>query len=237
MCVFCHFCVVSFFRLAGGVSGWGLCGTRELLLGLLLALPFSVAAAERLDSLSFVTSSGAPHARSLVQDWLVLLNETLGFAEEEKVKRVNAFFNQKIDFAEDNEVWGRSDYWATPLETLSQRRGDCEDFAIAKYFTLLKVGIPPSRLRLVYAKAFQDGKAGTISQAHMVLAYFSRPDRSPMILDNLSADVVPASARTDLMPIFSFNTDGLWVGTSNQVSGSSYSRWLNLVFRAHQEGF
>lgn len=237
MCFFCHFCVALFLRLGGSVPGYGLCGAWKPLLGLLLALPLCAAATERLDSLSFSNSSAPPPTLPLVRDWLVLLDESLGLTEEEKVKRVNAFFNQKIDFAEDNEVWGKSDYWATPLETLSQRRGDCEDFAIAKYFTLLKAGVPPSRLRLVYAKVFQNGTGSTTSQAHMVLAYYSRPDRSPVILDNLSADVVPASTRTDLMPIFSFNTDGLWVGTSNQVSSNSYSRWQNLVFRARQEGF
>lgn len=235
---FCHhFCVASFFRLVSAVSSWVLDMARELLLGVLFALPLAALAAERFDSPSFVQFSSQPHAGPLVQDWLALLDEYQGFAEIEKVRRVNAFFNQKIEYGEDNEVWGRDDYWATPLETLRRQRGDCEDFAIAKYFTLIKIGVPPSRLRLVYAKLFQDGQGGSNAKAHMVLAYYSRPDVSPVILDNLIAETLQSSARTDLMPIFSFNMDGLWIGTSNQVFGSSYSRWQNLVFRAHQEGF
>ena len=50
---------------------------------------------------------------------------------------VNRFFNRRIAFRDDLQVWHVEDYWASPLETLQQGMGDCEDFAIAKYFSLL----------------------------------------------------------------------------------------------------
>jgi predicted transglutaminase-like cysteine proteinase len=202
----------------------------------LLSLLIANAAAEGFSQVS-LSPSGSLANTALIQEWRALLGSGAEMAESAKVRRVNDFFNQRIQFEEDSEVWGQSDYWATPLETLVQKRGDCEDFAIAKYFTLLELGVPVSRLRLVYVKVSQDGMAGAISRAHMVLAYYPHQGSTPMVLDNLSADVVPASARPDLIPVFSFNTEGLWVGTSNQTSTSSYSRWQELVARTRSEGF
>lgn len=185
----------------------------------LLSLLIADAAAEGLSQVS-LSPSGSLANTALTQEWRALLGSGAGMAESAKVQRVNDFFNQRIQFEEDSEVWGQSDYWATPLETLMQKRGDCEDFAIAKYFTLLELGM-----------------AGATSRAHMVLAYYPHQGSTPMVLDNLSADVVPASARHDLIPVFSFNTEGLWIGTSNQTSTSSYSRWQELVARTQSEGF
>jgi predicted transglutaminase-like cysteine proteinase len=77
-----------------------------------------------------------------------------------KLEAVNQFFNRRIVFRDDQEVWHTDDYWASPLETLSQGMGDCEDFAIAKYFSLLAVGVPASRLRLVYVRLQLGGPGG-----------------------------------------------------------------------------
>jgi predicted transglutaminase-like cysteine proteinase len=108
------------------------------------------------------------------------------------------------------QIWGQSDYWATPLETLAKGKGDCEDFTIAKYFTLLEAGLPNEQLRLIYVKARIGGAASNVTQAHMVLAYYSEPDAEPLILDNLITDIRPASRRPDLQPVFSFNSMGIW---------------------------
>jgi predicted transglutaminase-like cysteine proteinase len=89
-------------------------------------------------------------------------------------------------FDDDMSVWGQSDYWATPAELIGQGRGDCEDFSIAKYYSLIELGIPVSKLRLVYVKAVQTGPAGTFLQAHMVLAYYATPNADPLVLDNLN---------------------------------------------------
>lgn len=219
-------------KLVGRISA-GMLGVAKMAL---LSLLIANASAEGFSQVS-LSSSGSLANTALIQEWRALLSSGAGLAENTRVQRVNDFFNQRIQFEEDTEVWGQSDYWATPLETLVQKRGDCEDFAIAKYFTLLELGVPEFRLRLVYARVSRDGLAGAISRAHMVLAYYPHQSSSPMVLDNLSADVVPASARSDLIPVFSFNTEGLWVGAGNQASRSSYSRWQELVGRARNEGF
>ncbi len=152
---------------------------------------------------------------------------------------VNRFFNRRIVFRDDREVWHHADYWASPLETLQQGMGDCEDFAIAKYFALLVTGVPATRLRLVYVR-LQIGGAGGPAQPHMVLAYYSSVYAEPLILDNLVTEIRPASRRPDLTPVFSFSSEGLWQGNGAQRIGNPVERlspWRDVLRKARAEGF
>lgn len=183
-----------------------------------------------------------PRVQVLLDRWFQVMQTSEGLADEDKIKRVNEFFNRRVQFVDDIEVWGKSDYWATPLETLGQGQGDCEDFSIAKYFTLRFLDVPNNKLRLTYVKAKIGGMHSSISQAHMVLAYYPTPDAEPHILDNLITDVRPASRRPDLLPVFSFNSEGLWIGSgpSAKSAGSStarLSRWRDVMARMQTEGF
>lgn len=162
-------------------------------------------------------------------------------AEKDKLKKINDFINSRVEFEDDLSIWNQSDYWATPLETIGQGRGDCEDFAIIKYYSLKDAGIPLAKLRLVYVKAKLSGPAGPYLQAHMVLAYYPTPNAEPMVLDNLVPDIRPASQRTDLQPIFSFNSEAIWSGVAgNAAKGTGgtgqLSRWQDLLQRARNEG-
>jgi predicted transglutaminase-like cysteine proteinase len=176
-------------------------------------------------------------------DWRHLIDEARDIASvKDKLRRVNEFFNRRIQFADDQETWGQADYWATPMETLAKGKGDCEDFTIAKYFTLLNAGVPDQQLRLVYVKATIGGPESTLIQAHMVLAYYPSPDAEPLVLDNLITDIRPASRRPDLAPVFSFNDQGIWPGTAGGNARSAggvgrLSRWQDLLQRVRQEGF
>jgi predicted transglutaminase-like cysteine proteinase len=128
------------------------------------------------------------------------------------------------------------------METLGKGKGDCEDFTIAKYFTLISLNIPVQQLRLIYVKARIGGAASTIEQAHMVLAFYPSPEAEPLVLDNLITEIRPASRRTDLHPVFSFNSQGVFSGTegnATQGSGSvgQLSRWSDLLQRVRAEGF
>ena len=122
----------------------------------------------------------------------------------EKLEIVNQFFNSRVRYASDIEVWKTKDYWATPLEFLCRNAGDCEDFAIAKFFTLKEIGVKEEKLNIMYVKALQYGIA------HMVLSYYSTPTAEPLILDNLIDGIAPASKRPDLQPVLGFNGSGLW---------------------------
>lgn len=163
-------------------------------------------------------------------------------SDVDRLKKVNEFFNRSIAFGDDMTIWGQSDYWATPLETLGRGVGDCEDFVIAKYYTLQMVGVAPEKLRLTYVHARTGSSAGAPTQAHMVLAYYARPDEEPLVLDNLIGDVRVASRRPDLSPVFSFNSRGIFAGTSGAelapaVGSGRLSRWEDLLKRVHAEGF
>ncbi|MBR7799898.1 transglutaminase-like cysteine peptidase [Undibacterium fentianense] len=178
----------------------------------------------------------------IFSEWTNLINNNLDTSTDQKLQRVNQFFNRKLIYTEDIELWGQSDYWATPLESLSKKKGDCEDFVIAKYFSLRNLNIPDTQLRLIYVKARIGGSNSAITQAHMVLAYYPTADGEPLILDNLITDIRPASRRTDLSPIFSFNGQGIFAGAaSNATLGpggtSRLSRWQDLLERAKKEGF
>jgi predicted transglutaminase-like cysteine proteinase len=174
-----------------------------------------------------------------VAAWRQLIAEADGIDEAEILQRVNAFFNQRLAFEDDAAIWQQPDYWATPLEAMGRGAGDCEDFAIAKYMTLRLLGVPAARLRLTYVRARIGGPASTVSQAHMVLGYYPAADAEPLVLDNLIGDIRTASRRTDLFPVFSFNSEGLWVGGAAASSAdptTRLSRWRDALQRMQQEG-
>lgn len=175
-------------------------------------------------------------------DWQLTIQKNQSGLITEQLRHVNEFFNRRILFGEDEQIWGQSDYWATPMETLAKGAGDCEDFAIAKYFSLLALGVPVEQMRLVYVKARIGGPASSIQQAHMVLAFYSTPEAEPLVLDNLITEIRPASRRTDLQAVFSFNSQGIFTGAAgNAAVGPSgvagLSRWQDLLRRARNEGF
>lgn len=217
---------------------------RSIALGLLTALIVvsQLAAGLNLDRL-LATLKLNGGATEDFRNWQQLIVDTAALPTgEERLRRVNTYFNRVVTFTDDMEIWGQSDYWATPMETLGKRRGDCEDYTIAKYFTLLEAGIPPEQLRLVYVKARIGGPNSSIVQAHMVLAFYPTPDAEPWVLDNLITDIRPASRRPDLTPVFSFNSDGIWAGSAGTATkGSSdigrLSRWQDLLRRVRAEGF
>ena len=155
-------------------------------------------------------------------------------ADPEKLKAVNEFMHE-TPFYCDPVLWCKEDYWAKPVEFLSNDGGDCEDFSIAKYFTLRALGIAEERLRIVYAVYQKPGFTG----AHMVLAYYAAPDAEPLILDNLNPAVLPASGRPDLVPVFSFNTQGLWGAKDNKGRGAptdAYRAWSDHWKQVQTEG-
>ena len=165
-----------------------------------------------------------------------LLAEVSSLEPGERVERINAFFNRHIRYVEDPQLWGQSDYWASPVETLGHGAGDCEDFAIAKYVTLREAGIDNRQLRLIYVRA----RMGGGSRAHMVLGYYPEPQAEPLILDSLVRLVAPAGQRSDLTPVFSFNSEGLWVGGQARPADRAtdrLSRWRDVLQRTQQEGF
>jgi predicted transglutaminase-like cysteine proteinase len=170
-----------------------------------------------------------------IDDWQRLLATRTATGDMEQLNRVNRFFNQRMHYVEDIDLWHQVDYWETPVEALWKGAGDCEDYAIAKYFSLRHLGIASDKLRITYVKALR------LNRAHMVLTYYASPDAMPLVLDSLIDDIQPASQRTDLLPVYSFNAEGLWLpGTkgNQKVSDTKrLSRWQELLKKMQAEGF
>ena len=161
--------------------------------------------------------------------WFKVVNEAQSLPEKQQLENVNQFFNL-FRFVSDKALWGESNYWATPMEFIGVNGGDCEDFSIAKYFTLLQLGIPEDKLRITMVKAT------TLNQYHMVLAYYETPSAIPLVLDNLDKQIKPATQRGDLLPVYSFNGKQLWLNKEKgrgELAGSSsrLEKWNDLTHR------
>ena len=211
-----------------------------LMLLMLFCFSYIFAAGYDFDKLSKLARQRyGEEAQKDIQDLQQLVSQLKAATDTEKLKKINDFFNNKVTFADDIDVWGKSDYWSTPLESLGLQAGDCEDFSIAKYMFLKAVNIPNNKLRLTYVKATLNNNGQRTSVAHMVLSYYATPQAEPLILDNLNTEIYPASARKDLSPIFSFNDKGLWVGNSTSPKGdaqSHLSRWRDVLMRMQMDG-
>jgi len=165
-----------------------------------------------------------------IETWQQLVSTDESKDDLEKLKKVNDFFNNNTQFINDIDHWHKEDYWATPVETLASQGGDCEDFSIAKYFTLKALGVSEEKLLITYVKALQ------LDQAHMVLTYYEKPGAIPLVLDNLNGEILPATERTDLLPVYSFNGGGLWTakqrGKGKFIGGSDKVKlWKDLESR------
>ncbi|PSJ40195.1 sulfate adenylyltransferase [Zobellella endophytica] len=173
---------------------------------LLAALPARSLNQDDNEMVSTVTGFYGAEAGRRASGWRQLIREgqESGWSERDTLSRVNRFFN-RLHFIDDIKLWGKEDYWATPLEMLGAGGGDCEDFSIAKYFSLLELGVDDEKLRLVYVKALR------LNQFHMVVAYYPAPSSVPLILDNLEGTIRPATQRSDLQPVYSFNGQHLWL--------------------------
>lgn len=218
------------------------------LTGSLLGLLFfaAIASAQTIADLGFTTKVGAAFTAQYVRKfgapvterftrWATFAKEQQAASfsrklesakgrESETLQVINDEINRQIKWFEDKVHWGVDDYWATPAESISSAGGDCEDFSIAKYYLLKELGVPIGRLRITYVRALKLG-----GQAHMILAYYSRPDAEPLIMDNIDAQVRPASQRDDLDPVYTFNDDEVQMVKGGQRAKPSQIRaWLTL---------
>lgn len=167
--------------------------------------------------------------------WSDLIESSRHLPEMEKLKAVNQYFNRHVRFSGDIVLWKQSDYWATPIETLVKGAGDCEDFSLAKYFTLRQLGVPEEKLRITYAKALK------LNQAHMVVTYYGTPAAEPLVLDNLINSIRPASERQDLSLLYAFDAKGLYFvkaeGLKRVGDTEHLPYWQALLQKMRQEGF
>jgi predicted transglutaminase-like cysteine proteinase len=170
-------------------------------------------------------------ARKRIVLWDKMLEKAKKLKTLQKIKTINDFFN-RIRYLSDKKVWKKKDYWASPFEFLGVGAGDCEDYAIAKYFALRAVGIPDKKLKIVYVIL----KSRRFEEAHMVLNYYHKPTSTPIVLDNAIKTLKLASKRKDLKPIYSFNASGLWQAknkgkTLKRKGKNKLAQWKSMMSR------
>jgi predicted transglutaminase-like cysteine proteinase len=136
------------------------------------------------------------------------LDQMRGLPIDAQARRVNDLMNS-VQYISDKRNWGRSDYWATPIEFL-ERGGDCEDFAIAKYAALRALGVPDSRMRVAIVKDTQK------NIAHAILIVYG--DDGPMILDNQIKTVRADNSIRHYKPIYSINRTAWWLHTAPKAT-------------------
>ncbi len=130
-----------------------------------------------------------------------LLSEGGALNGMQRLRFVNSFWNG-YPYITDIKNWGRQDYWAIPAE-FAKKSGDCEDYAIAKFYTLRALGVPDRAMRIVVLKDV------VRKLAHAVLAV--EEGGEIYILDNISSAIVPHSRLTQYVPAYSLNEEKAWV--------------------------
>lgn len=147
-----------------------------------------------------------------------LLETTKDFELLKKLSYINSFYN-KILPINDDKKYKVDDYWATPKEFLIEGKGDCEDYAIAKYFTLLTLGIPKEKLYLAIVKV------KNATSYHMVLLYIENNNSMPLVLDNLSSKVIEFNKRPKLIPEVIFNEKHTYILKNKKIYKKASINW------------
>lgn len=129
------------------------------------------------------------------------LSQSDAYTDLEKIDAVNSLVNDMIEYTKDPVQYGVADYWATPRETLESGAGDCEDYAILKYYILKEAGVDINRLRFYFIKASNRPNSAF---AHMVLAYYDEYD-DPILLNNTTSDLLRLSEKPQYSVLYAFN--------------------------------
>jgi predicted transglutaminase-like cysteine proteinase len=199
--------LLAIFLAAFATQGWaeGLFGTLEIRADRIDSFPKWVEVLARIRqqnrTLSACRQAVAACPGSGTQRWRSMMRQAAGAGRTAQLGLVNHFFNQ-WPYIEDSALYGKSDYWATPLEFMSHS-GDCEDYAIAKFVTLRLLGWPNAELRLVIVRD------RVRDVPHAVLAV--RQGGGEMILDNLASRPLPSALVLQYSPYYAVNETTRWV--------------------------
>jgi predicted transglutaminase-like cysteine proteinase len=128
-----------------------------------------------------------------------------GMSSVDMLGLVNREVNAAMRYQSDRGNWGKTDYWANPVEMAGKGAGDCEDFALEKMWMLRSLGFSPSSLQLIVLEDTRKGVFHAVLAAHIGAQAY--------ILDNLSTNVSTDGAFASYMPIMSF------VGTKGYIHG------------------
>lgn len=141
----------------------------------------------------------------VIKEWKGLIERLAGESLRSQVDEINDWAN-KHPYIVDQLNWGLEDYWETPYEFMTVN-GDCEDYAIAKYYSLRALGVPEDKLRIMVV---QDLNLGGV--IHAILGVYD-DDNELLILDNQITQVRPALKIYHYRPIYGVNEGWWWAYT------------------------
>jgi predicted transglutaminase-like cysteine proteinase len=140
--------------------------------------------------------------------WLAFLDSIRKQPRRSQLSAVNQWANAK-PYVEDYINWKVPDYWETPGEFVAHG-GDCEDYAIIKYFSLMRLGFSPDDVRIVVVNDT------SLNVFHAVLAV--RSEGIVWLLDNQLAQPVPMDIAVQYVPVYSLNERGWWIHSIPKIS-------------------
>lgn len=134
-------------------------------------------------------------------EWIETINSLKNKKPKAKIDGVNQYLN-KAPYVTDMVNWQQKDYWAT-LNQFFNKDGDCEDYAIAKYYSLKELGFSPDQMRIVVVRD------NNLNIAHAVLAVYL--ENKIWILDNQISQVLEDNHIVHYTPLYSINEKAWWL--------------------------
>jgi predicted transglutaminase-like cysteine proteinase len=181
------------------------------------------------DELIFIEKKSGRIAKNRILDYENTMNSLKSKSKSKQLGAVNFYLNQLLP-QYDGIVNKQEDYWETPKEFLTTGFGDCEDYAIIKYFSLVKLGFDKKKLFITTVHEKLTGGY------HMVLSYFNEKNKPPLILDNLSFRILDLDKRKDLEADFFINSDGIYRIKNNKlIKTYDYSQQFNNLLKRVQK--
>ncbi|MGH6752000.1 MAG: transglutaminase-like cysteine peptidase, partial [Bradyrhizobium sp.] len=136
---------------------------------------------------------GAEGCPSHAAQFLRLIKAVKTKSGRDQLDEANRAVNMAIRYVSDYAQHGEADRWSAPLASLATGRGDCEDYAIAKYVALTEAGFSRGDLQLVLVRD------RAVRQDHAVLA--ARLDGRWLILDNRRSELMNDSDAISFTPL------------------------------------
>jgi predicted transglutaminase-like cysteine proteinase len=143
----------------------------------------------------------ARHCPAAARKFLGVIADGRAHEGRARIGVINRAVNLAIEPTSDLAQWGVSDRWSAPLATFGSGRGDCEDYAIAKYVALREAGVAESDIRLVIVRDLASG------YDHAIVA--ARADEKWIVLDNRRLTLVEDAAMAHVLPLFAFDDSGV----------------------------
>jgi predicted transglutaminase-like cysteine proteinase len=156
------------------------------------------------------------------QSFLAIVAQGRALSGRARIGVINRAVNMAIIPTSDLAQWGVIDRWSPPLETFATGRGDCEDYAIAKYVALREAGVAAEDVRLIIVRNL------AANEDHAVVA--ARLDGAWIILDNRWLTLVADSDMTDAIPLLVLDDTGVFAFAPTALPAASRAAPASLAY-------